>query len=1126
MMSLPKPLVLRRLLGATAMALIAQNAGAQEGFSIAINGAQIAGDDRVADQVRRTDLALREADVQVSFDGLNTTPRLALEVLGGSDDLAAGDVITLRSELNYPAFVVRGEVRVFDAVRGRTVLRTPIAPNGEINIAVPEGEDLVLLHRVYDAQGRYDETAPIAIARTDGAGEGGEPNAEEGDSQLVRQRIPVHGGAITVTGQNVAPGARVTALGERVATSGGGFVLQRILPAGDYGVDVRVQDAAQALAVEREITIPASEWFYVATVDLTYGVRRLDNGDWEGYDSGRLAFFAEGRRANGVEITASANTGEGDISDIFQRLDDRDPRTLFLRVDPNDLYPTYGDDSSIEDRTPTSGNLFLRIERDGNYLQWGDFDSALSSQGFVRNERSLYGLSGAWASDTQTAQGEPRVQVYGYAAQPDQLPQRDVLLGTGGSVYFLGQQDVTRSSETISIQTRDGNTGRVLSNRTLAAGLDYQINYIQGVITLAQPLQSRVDGGVIDSEDDDIVLVAQYEYTPALNDVDGYAFGGRVEGAATEQLRLGVSGLVEETGSADQQLVGVDATYRLSEGTFLRGEYAQSDGPGFGSTFSADGGLVFGTAPLAAGTGEALKFDAQVDLADLGWGTGTVALYLEDRGEGFSTLDTQATSATGDELFWGINATFAASETVQVRLVYDDYDTDVGQFDRTFTAEVTAQLSPQLALTAGAEVRDVLDADEDGNRTDLGLRLTYAVRDGTSIYGWVQGTVDSDGLDRNNRVGFGGATTLDNGWRLAAEVSDGTDGAGAQLYATKSDEEGNSRYAGWELDPDRSLSGIDLRGRDNGQFVVGGRDRVSNSVTIFGENTYDMFGRYRSLASAYGVTFAPNETWSTTVALEFGRIRDDFENDFDRGAVSVGVQYTTEAMQASGRFEYRDEDGLRTGSDIDSDTFIVTADMAYRIDEDQRLIFSADVARTETDDSAILDGDYSDLIFGYAYRPAEYARLNVLARYRYLMDEFGQRLDGVDDPGPRQRSHVASVDLSYNLNQNWTLGGKIGYRNTESAATENDPFVRNDAWLAVANARYHLVNNWDALFEVRRFDLISAGTSDVGVLAAGYRQVNENVSIGLGYNFGDFSDDLTDLVRDDEGVFVNLVANF
>ena len=40
------------------------------------------------------------------------------------------------------------------------------------------------------------------------------------------------------------------------------------------------------------------------------------------------------------------------------------------------LYPTYGDDSTIEDRTPTSGNLFLRVERDNNFLQWGRFRRA------------------------------------------------------------------------------------------------------------------------------------------------------------------------------------------------------------------------------------------------------------------------------------------------------------------------------------------------------------------------------------------------------------------------------------------------------------------------------------------------------------------------------------------------------------------------------------------------------------------------------------------------------------------------------------------------------------------------------------------------------------------------------
>jgi hypothetical protein len=231
-------------------------------------------------------------------------------------------------------------------------------------------------------------------------------------------------------------------------------------------------------------------------------------------------------------------------------------------------------------------------------------------------------------------------------------------------------------------------------------------------------------------------------------------------------------------------------------------------------------------------------------------------------------------------------------------------------------------------------------------------------------------------------------------------------------------------------------------------------------------------------------------------------------------------------MDAAGRVEYRTEDGLRSGDAIESDTLLMTADLAYKIDEDQRLIFSADLARTQTDESTILDGDYVDLNFGYAYRPAQAGRLNVLARYRYLMDEYGQRLDGTDEQGPLQRSHVASVDLGYSASQHWTFGGKIGYRLSETAAVEGDDYTQNDAWLAVASARYHLVNQWDALIEVRSFNLVQSKTSDLGVLIAGYRQMNENVSLGVGYNFGRFSDDLTDLVQDDEGIFVNLVANF
>ncbi len=1119
---------LATLLGATALTTYASVSRAQDGFSIAINGATIAGDvTGVPDPVRATDRALQQADVQISYDGLNTTPRLTIEVVGNARAIRPGDSITVQSELNYPAYVTRGEVQVIDLATDRRVLSVPITPNQTATFAAPEGRALAIVHRVYDARGRFDETAPVPLTAS-GSPEG----VEEGTSRLARQRIPVYGGSVTVTGQNVSNGARVTALGERVATDrDGGFALQRILPAGNYAVDVAVTGGGQNVALQRDVSIPASDWFYVAQVDLTYGLRRVDDGDWEPFDDGRLSFFVEGRSANGWDITASADSGNGEISDIFRRFDDRDPRDLFARIDPADLYPTYGDDSTREDRAPSSGNLFVRAERDGNYLQWGDFSASLSNDGYVRNDRTLYGFSGLWAAQDQTPSGDPRTQAYAYAAQPDQLPQRDVLRGTGGSVYFLGRQDIARATETISLQTRDASTGRVLSTQALTAGTDYQINYIQGVVTLARPLQSGGDAGVVTGaagEGIDQVLVANYEYTPTIGDVDGYSYGARLEGWVSDQLRVGVVGQIDQTGSDDQQLFGADVTWQISDESFVRLDYARSEGPGFASVFSSDGGLIFDGEAIATGSGEAVKLDAQATLADLGitGADGTLAFYFEDRSEGFSSLDANVTADTGEEVFWGLAADIALSNNLSVTLSHDDYDTAVGEFERTTAIALTSQISEQLTLTAGVEAYDVRNDDDDGGRTDVALRLDYALSENTSVYGYVQTTLDARGLDDNDRVGLGGSVSLDGGWTLSGEASDGSDGAGAKVLASYADDAGNTRYFGYELDPTRDISGVDLRGRDQGQIVIGGRDQVTDTVTAFGENTYDMFGTYRSLTSAYGLTFAPTDAFTTNIAIEFGRIRDGGDSDFDRSAISLGLEYATEDIEAAGRIELRRDAGLRSGADVETDTLIVTADMGYRIDADQRLIFSADLARTDSDDSALLDGDYSDVILGYAYRPAEFGRLNMLARYRYLMDEYGQRLDGMDARGPLQRSHVASIDLSYAASQNWTLGGKLGYRSSRTAATATDAFAENDAWLAVANARYHLVNNWDALIEVRSFNLVQADTQDLGVLAAGYRQMNENVSLGVGYNFGRFSDDLTDLVQDDEGVFINLVASF
>lgn len=62
--------------------------------------------------------------------------------------------------------------------------------------------------------------------------------------------------------------------------------------------------------------------------------------------------------------------------------------------------------------------------------------------------------------------------------------------------------------------------------------------------------------------------------------------------------------------------------------------------------------------------------------------------------------------------------------------------------------------------------------------------------------------------------------------------------------------------------------------------------------------------------------------------------------------------------------------------------------------------------------------------------------------------------------------------------------------------------------------------------EGRAFKAVDAGFTETGVLAAAYRNLGDNAQVGVGYNFGTFSDDLTDLTLDEDGVFVNLVAKF
>jgi len=61
--------------------------------------------------------------------------------------------------------------------------------------------------------------------------------------------------------------------------------------------------------------------------------------------------------------------------------------------------------------------------------------------------------------------------------------------------------------------------------------------------------------------------------------------------------------------------------------------------------------------------------------------------------------------------------------------------------------------------------------------------------------------------------------------------------------------------------------------------------------------------------------------------------------------------------------------------------------------------------------------------------------------------------------------------------------------------------------------------------ELRLLDMPDLNESRSGVLTTVSRYLGDHLKLGLGYNFTDFSDDLTELSFEHHGVFLNITGS-
>ena len=159
-------------------------------------------------------------------------------------------------------------------------------------------------------------------------------------------------------------------------------------------------------------------------------------------------------------------------------------------------------------------------------------------------------------------------------------------------------------------------------------------------------------------------------------------------------------------------------------------------------------------------------------------------------------------------------------------------------------------------------------------------------------------------------------------------------------------------YFGYRLDADRTdgdLDGYDPFGRDTGSFVFGSTRNIDNKWAIYGEENIDLIGDRQSLTHAYGVTYTPDDRWKIHGSVENGQFNDNAGGNFDRTALSAGVDYTREGLRFGLRGEARIEDS-EDGDRQDRDTYLLSLNSGVNINPDWRALAHFDAVISNSDE--------------------------------------------------------------------------------------------------------------------------------------------------------------------------------
>lgn len=1081
---------------------------------------------------------------------------------------------------NYPAFIDRAEVLVYratdvDLVTPIATIPLPVAAVSDVKwdgtlpagFEARVGDELLYIVRAYSADGNVDETFPrrLQLVRPDEVERGAQllRNSVEkqyggafstdqvetqslidsafGENSLRQQNIGIYGSRIRIQGRNLPRDYQVAINGQTQPVDlERKLVAEYLVPVGEHTFDIALNGPDKRVIRQTlDIDVSGKYLFGVALADVTASSNSASgsvepftqndpNFDKSLVVDGRLAFYVKGKVQGKYLITAQADTQEREVEELFTGFWKANPQDIFRRLDSDNYYPTYGDDSTTYRDVDTQGKLYLRVDWDKNQALFGNYTTGFTGTEYAQYVRSLYGGALNWRSRGSNPYGDAKTEVRAFGSEAQTAPGHTEFLGTGGSLYYLKNTGILPGSDQVVLEVRDSTTGRVVNRVTLARGADYEIDEFQGRLTLtralAQVTRENIPTLTRDTPLDGYaqVLLVDYEYVPTGFDANDLTAGFRGKHWFGDHLAVGATYVNEKRSGEDYSLKGADITLQAGRGTYFKVEHTQTNAASAPLFFSDNGGLSFTqlNSGLDTRSGDASAVEGRVNFKELGW----TALDWSAGGwwrrvdDGFSVarLDT---GETIEEKGVEVLGQFAPNFNVYAR-----YSRAERGAESLTQAQFTAEWRINDDVTLSAELRRVEEDRLAGNGSGTLGALQYKQRFGTSLdlYGTAQLTLDDDnGQYRDNDAYTLGAKYLfGNLSSVGAEATTGDRGDSANVNAEYRLTPDHTFYGGYTLSTDSTEYDPLFNDTRNTGWTLGQRWRLSNRVNIFNESQFLKAPNESGLAHTFGLDFFPSQGWNVGFTLQDAQL-DQAVGQVDRRAVSVNGGRTTNDTQWQSKVEWRDDSGAEQRTQ-----WVTTNTLTHKFDESFRVAGRLNYSKTDDDIDASQGAKFIEGNAGFAWRPFNTTRYALLGKVTYLYDVSSIQQVGDNVAFYDQRSSVFSLEGVFNPDNQWEFAAKLTQREGEVRLGRlTGDWADSTATFAAGQVRYAFADQWHSLLEYRWLGVTDGGDRQ-GVLVGIDRDVGRNFRVGLGYNFTQFSDDLTNFDYDHEGVFLNLVGKY